>query len=448
MSASSADILGHPHSASGLQGARVLISGLVLLSSFTALKAADVQSAEVFGLFVLVVGLLHVKWSGWIVAGDLQTLRLLRGYILFLAVAMVLGFAALQRPDFPPAAAGLLKRAPMLTFARVCQLAVAVWAFYTVATLIKRRPTLLLLATQLYVLTGLLGSLFGIASWLGLAVGLELGGAYGEDRRVRGFFIEGGPFGMYLVSVMLMCWFRFAVLKKTTRAQFVLQVAVLALAFVLSSSKAGILLLALLVAFSAVVARRWRVLAMGALPIAAIAIAGGLVTNLSGYVGNYVQFEQSIIERPDDTNLMMGRIIGAFLVPRMIADHPVTGIGLGNYSLQRNNPEYLRGLPQTQLWDLHGLGIVGYVAELGVPLSLYLLWLLWKPIRLSAAQPRVVVTALCGFQLFAHLFGVQLTFLYPWLVTAMALGYMQVKHHLESASPGVDSSTTSTAGGH
>ena len=47
-----------------------------------------------------------------------------------------------------------------------------------------------------------------------------------------------------------------------------------------------------------------------------------------------------------------GRLGGAVLVPRMIADHPWTGIGLGNYPLMRNDPHYLQGLPTNDAWDL------------------------------------------------------------------------------------------------
>jgi len=116
--------------------------------------------------------------------------------------------------------------------------------------------------------------------------------------------------------------------------------------------------------------------------------------------------------------------MAAHLVPRMIAEHPFGGIGFGNYSLQRNNPNYLQGLPTTSGWDLPGLGLAGYVAELGVPLVLFLIWLIWYPvkvIRFHKVSILVVLTA--SYQFFAHLVGVQITFVYPWLLTALALGY-------------------------
>jgi hypothetical protein len=118
----------------------------------------------------------------------------------------------------------------------------------------------------------------------------------------------------------------------------------------------------------------------------------------------------------------MGRIVGAIIVPRMIAAHPLAGIGIGNYSLMRNDPEYLQGLPTVTDWDLPGLGLAGSSAELGIPLTVFLLAMLFKPLRQArrAASPVAVMLA-ASFQPIATLAGVNLNFFYPWLITALAL---------------------------
>jgi len=106
----------------------------------------------------------------------------------------------------------------------------------------------------------------------------------------------------------------------------------------------------------------------------------------------------------------------------MIATHPLTGIGFGNYPLMRNDPNYLDGLPPiTEVQDLPGLGLVGVAAEIGVPATLWLMVLLFIPYRRNRHNG-LVVTSAALFQPMAHIFGMQITFFLPWFVTACALG--------------------------
>jgi len=116
-----------------------------------------------------------------------------------------------------------------------------------------------------------------------------------------------------------------------------------------------------------------------------------------------------------------GRVAGAILVPRMIEAHPITGIGLGNFSLLRNAPEYLQGLPTKDTWELPGIGLVAYVAELGIPLFVYLMVLLCMPAWMCRFRASKFAFVLAAYQPLAHVFGVQLNFYYPWLCAAFAL---------------------------
>ena len=116
-----------------------------------------------------------------------------------------------------------------------------------------------------------------------------------------------------------------------------------------------------------------------------------------------------------------GRLGGAVLVPRMIAAHPWTGIGMGNYPLVRNDPQYLQGLPSNDSWALPGIGLLAYAAELGMPLFFYLMLLLCLPTWMLRRTPSLVLI-LAAYQPLAHFFGIHLNFYYPWLCTAFALG--------------------------
>jgi hypothetical protein len=124
-------------------------------------------------------------------------------------------------------------------------------------------------------------------------------------------------------------------------------------------------------------------------------------------------------------NLSGGRASGLLLVPAMISVNPLFGVGLGNYSLVRNDPKYLQRLPSVDFWDLSGLGLLGYVAEMGIPLFLLFFYILFKPfIWIYRMGGRGILLILAATQLVLHLFGAQITFLYPWLVSAICMGYI------------------------
>jgi len=105
--------------------------------------------------------------------------------------------------------------------------------------------------------------------------------------------------------------------------------------------------------------------------------------------------------------------------------NPIFGIGIGNYSLVRNDPKYLKGLPVYYKWDQHSLGLIGYLPEFGIPLFLLFIYLLFKPVYWSLKiKPRGLIFVLASTQLVIHIVGAQITFLYPWLVSAICMGYI------------------------
>jgi hypothetical protein len=122
----------------------------------------------------------------------------------------------------------------------------------------------------------------------------------------------------------------------------------------------------------------------------------------------------------------------------MIASHPMTGIGIGNYSLMRNDPHYLGSLPTiTDAEDLPAIGIPGIAAEMGIPTTIWLLILLFKPYWVCRKKASIIGVAAI-FQPIAHFFGVQLTFFYPWFVSACALAassYEQAGYGLRVQRP-------------
>ena len=164
-------------------------------------------------------------------------------------------------------------------------------------------------------------------------------------------------------------------------------------------------------------------LAGGALITAFIFQATGAAKLILLYQKDDLTYERSSHFRSMDPNFVYGRVAGAFIVPRMIAAHPLTGIGWGNYSALRNNPEF-RGASQfVPEADEPGLGLLGSAADLGLPLLCLLMICLFAPVfyvRRRKVPLYVLNLALC--QPIVHIFGGQLNLTYPWITTALALG--------------------------
>jgi hypothetical protein len=264
-----------------------------------------------------------------------------------------------------------------------------------------------------------------VCGWLALkTAGLTTLVVYGYDDRVRGFFNEGGPYGIFLISVGLIAVLRARLFPSRIRTLFKLELAMLTVALYLSGSKAGFLTVVILCAIAAVAAgsraQRFAILGIFGLSLALLLmIFGG---KFAGYAYAYVNLDEALAYRPDDPSLIMGRVAAAAIVPRMIAAHPVAGIGVGNYSLMRNDPDYLQGLPPVDEWDLPGVGLLGSAAEFGVPLTLaFVAVLLYPFFRARRARAPAVVAVAAGFQPVAFALGVNLNFFYPWLVAGIAM---------------------------
>jgi hypothetical protein len=144
---------------------------------------------------------------------------------------------------------------------------------------------------------------------------------------------------------------------------------------------------------------------------------------LRQYQATAAQYERLSHLHSNDASFVYGRVAGAFIVPRMIAAHPITGVGWGNYGILRNAPEYRGAAVFTEDADDPGLGIFGLAAEMGLPLLGGLLFLLFLPFfYLRHLRTPIWLSNLALVQPIVHLYGAQLNLTYPWIVTAFALG--------------------------
>jgi hypothetical protein len=368
-------------------------------------------------------------YSGFSIDISPRVSSLFRAYGLFTLCLAVMGLLATRLTFYPLDDASFLKQPILFPASKLLQLTAVICGFLWLTNSFAKDRSLLALALNTYWWTGILTCLYGVACYFSLKLhpfeAPDIFGAYSlEDyTRARGFFNEGGPLGLYAVSVLVVGLLRSRV---TGRRLGTISTSVLCLALVLSGSKAGFLAAAALILVSAFFAASAKARIFYC--IFAIASLWGLGvwlnfdSQLAGYVYSYMNIEEEIAERGRDYNLVVGRVSALHIVPKMVATHPLTGIGFGNYPLMRNDPNYLDGLPAiTEVEDLPGLGLLGVAAEIGVPATLWFIVLLFIPYRRNR-QNGVLVASAALFQPVAHIFGMQITFFLPWFVTACALG--------------------------
>lgn len=243
-----------------------------------------------------------------------------------------------------------------------------------------------------------------------IAIGTRLV-SYGSTHRLRGFYVEGGPYGLYISTLLLLELMFF---KRK------LMLALFGVALLASQSKAGIVGAAvfafLALAFRYPFLRSFltpkRVFRFSTLVLVGVLLGGGVMYKVAeNYVDDLSNLHQVLEQRGNDPSLVMGRIAATFIGPRIIADNPFIGVGLGTYSLVRNNSEYRGPFPIVPGWDLTGLG--GFFNLLIENGAIGVILFLIATIRYFRFNEMGMVF----FILFVlpFLLGAQLYMVYPWL---------------------------------
>ena len=410
------------------------ILGLCVLCALTDVKIGDIQPVEIWTFACLCIGAILLLIRGGVITGSPLAVKLLPAFMLFFGLVFMGSLLSLRLKFYPPADFGPLKAPPWASFVRLVQVVVAMASMFIVMLAIGKSRRNLDLAMTLYAGAAVISASWALISGVGFFYDIELPGAYAlEGLRLRGFFVEGGPFGVYLAgAIVLQCVRRF-VFRSVPLISFVIQTAILIIALLGAQSKAAILLLLLLGAYMLYLKGNVGIVVLAPLLVVPLLASSNLYEGLNGYFQTFTGFDRAVRLRPDDPSLVMGRIMGAILLPRMVEQHPFIGIGIGNYSLMRNDPEILRGLPTTAQWDLPGLGLLGYVAELGIPLTLFALWLYSAPMRHS--RTKIFWLGGCAaYPVLAAIFGVQLNFAYPWIMSGIVLSAISMAPDVSTAA--------------
>lgn len=238
---------------------------------------------------------------------------------------------------------------------------------------------------------------------------------YGVDNRLRGLFVEGGPFGLYYAFLFSLGYF--LRINKLILLIFLIII-------ILAQSKAGMLFLLfiILLNFLYLKIRSLYFKYIGTILVLSI-FSIGLANIADNYVQELQNVELLLQTRSNDSNFVQGRISGIFIGKEMIQNNPLFGIGFGNYSLVRNDPIYRGQFPPVKDWDLTGLGIFTLIVESGIVGFLLFSFIIFYLFRNVSHMGKTFVL-IFYFILF---FGVQIYFLYPWIALAIALTYKNLK---------------------
>jgi O-antigen ligase len=395
------------------------------LASTILLKIASIQYLELLYVVQLIVLAFAFYQARLRVYVYRRLLLLGIGYVVVAVFALLLAVTALRFTFYKPAEVTLLQEPVLITFSRVFELLIDAGMMLYLANFFRTRPDTARFTMRVYYWVGVASAAYSLVSYpLDRAHIVSLG-AYGDLHRFRGFYNEGGPYGLYVITLVFVGWSLMRIGWESKRR---IQVSLLLLVttLVMSQSKAAFVALLTLLVLRSVFSRSLRQRA-ATISIALFLLLLLLQTfDLGSKIRLYKQagekYETASHLHAGDPNVVQGRIAGLFLVPRMIAAHPFTGVGWGNYGIVRNDPQY-RGAAAWGEPDEPGLGVLGLAAEIGLPLlGVLFVYLVLPYFWLHRLHVPEHIANLALLQPVVHLFGAQLNLTYPWIVTAFALG--------------------------
>lgn len=371
----------------------------------------------------------------------------LRGTVYWLIVlGMVIGvgsvFALLTVTFYVPLPdASALQGPPWLTLSRLAQLWAMFFGFCAIANACVRDKGLLFFALKVFIYASIIVSIYASVSyllhWSGIA---RLPGVTDDFKilRMRGTFIEGGPYGLYMVGAFAAV--RLARYAKVFSAPFAMFLSLLFISNVyFSVSKSAMLCLVVLFVIEIMLGKGHKKIKAFIIVftiIISVIAAPYVFSGFRGYIFAATHLEELVSKRQAllgrkralSLHLVAGRVATMVIAPKIVQDRPLFGVGLGNYPLVRNDPAYRGALPAIQAWDLHAVGLLGYTTEIGIPAMLVLIALLLRiPIRAVVGRVPGPIIYGAAFQPVACMVGTQITFFYPWLLSALT--FSLIYHH-------------------
>ncbi|WP_338873221.1 hypothetical protein WBJ53_29985 [Spirosoma sp. SC4-14] len=236
---------------------------------------------------------------------------------------------------------------------------------------------------------------------------------YYGTYRLRGFYVEGGPLGLCYAFIMSLVYLFGGKYK-------LLKIFILFIVIILSQSKAGILyilLFAIFILYEKVkIPKFYKPIAIIIFTFTFMYIVSIVV---QGYLYEIANVSTNLQYKQNDTNYVMGRIAGLFIIPNIVKSNYLFGIGMGNYPLVRNFPAYRGIFPEVELWDSSGLGgFIDLLVDGGLFFGCIFIYVIKNIYIRSAIQHKKYL--LLAFAL-PFALGLQLYFLYPWFIIGIFL---------------------------
>ena len=399
---------------------RLLVALSSMLCVTSQLKLAEVQYLEIIYAIELIVLL------SWYLP-RLTPFKLYRPlykiglrWTIFSMFALVLAGFGLKQ-NFYLEHASALKQPFVVTIARLGELALDVFFMLYLANRYRLDGKLCRFAAWTYYLVGVAGCIYSIVS-----IPLHLGGAY-NGLRMRGFNNEGGSYGTYIMTIIFMAMAMRSEGWISRRVAIFSQILFF-INLIGSQSKASLFeVFVFIILTPALRLRGSRLISAtvaSLLLVVTLWFALDVNSKLVQYSAAINEYRRVSVLRPRDYNYVVGRVAGLFLAPTMIKTHPWIGIGLGNYPIVRDDPQYRRGTPVIEPpLDSPSLGPIDYIVDLGFPLFFYFTWVELAPaVALVRRREKAGIICLMLMQPVANWFGAHLNLTFPWVGAAIALG--------------------------
>src|SRR5690606_27535654 len=236
--------------------------------------------------------------------------------------------------------------------------------------------------------------------------------------RLRGFFVEGGPFGLMLAMIFNLTYYYKP--KYLARIRIVLFITILFFA----QSKSGLLCIVFWYMFFYWNSLREKVQSLSYFVVIPLAILFIVIFSFIGkqYIDRISNLRNEIELYPNDGMLLTGRTSAFYIASNMIIKNPLLGVGYGNYIYNRNKEiyrDFVPKFPEEYILPRIGLGgIFTLVVENGlVGLALFCIFCYSIYVKFHNSKYRNLI--LLFFVLF--LLGVELTFAYPYFLLGIVL---------------------------
>lgn len=399
------------------------------------LKFYGMKICEVVVLLILIIDFFKYLYNKKKIYVDIEFKKFIR-YMIFIFVSFfIVSIPSFYREFYIPYyLEGVVTYRPILiTCFRMLQLFICLYLTYYFYKSIRTKEEFAYLL-KTYIVIGLLDCSYGLIScFMYTKFLINLGGASFSDGlfRINGTFNEGGPFGNYIVSVFI-ALFVYCNVKKVKKINIILSCLILSGTLIMCKSKAALCLIVLiaLISFLKLSKNNVKQISKWILIIFLLIIPilmlnkNNFINGINGYYQSYVSANYIAYNHIEDGNFVYGRVAGSHIIPQMIKNHFWLGIGLGNYPIVRNNPIYLQSFPQVFGADYSGLGILEVIAEVGVPLGILFIFILFIPMKLIKRRKLpFFLVPLASFQVLISITGTQITFMYPYIITSMLYIY-------------------------